>query len=43
METLLVERAPNGVVTLTLNRPERKNAMNRPTPTPTITNPHFND
>ncbi len=28
METLLVERAPNGVVTLTLNRPERKNAMN---------------
>jgi enoyl-CoA hydratase/carnithine racemase len=29
METLLVERAPNGVVTLTLNRPEKKNAMNR--------------
>jgi len=28
METLLVERAPNGIVTLTLNRPERKNAMN---------------
>jgi len=28
METLLVEKAPNGVVTLTLNRPERKNAMN---------------
>ena len=28
METLLVDRAPNGVVTLTLNRPERKNAMN---------------
>src|SRR6266545_7583226 len=30
METLLVEKAPNGVVTLTLNRPERKNAMNVP-------------
>lgn len=29
MQTLLVDRAPNGVVTLTLNRPERKNAMNR--------------
>ncbi|HEU5320605.1 MAG TPA: enoyl-CoA hydratase [Methylomirabilota bacterium] len=29
METLLVSRAPNGVVTVTLNRPERKNAMNR--------------
>ena len=28
METLLVDRAPNGVVTLTLNRPEKKNAMN---------------
>ena len=28
METMLVDRAPNGVVTLTLNRPERKNAMN---------------
>jgi 2-(1,2-epoxy-1,2-dihydrophenyl)acetyl-CoA isomerase len=28
METLLVERAPNGVVTLTLNRPQKKNAMN---------------
>jgi len=28
METLLVNRAPNGVVTLTLNRPENKNAMN---------------
>jgi len=28
METLRVERAPNGVVTLTLNRPEKKNAMN---------------
>jgi 2-(1,2-epoxy-1,2-dihydrophenyl)acetyl-CoA isomerase len=25
---MLVDRAPNGVVTLTLNRPERKNAMN---------------
>jgi 2-(1,2-epoxy-1,2-dihydrophenyl)acetyl-CoA isomerase len=29
METLLVDRAPNGVVTVTLNRPEKKNAMNR--------------
>jgi enoyl-CoA hydratase/carnithine racemase len=29
METLIVDRAPNGVVTLTLNRPEKKNAMNR--------------
>ena len=28
METLVLERADNGVVTLTLNRPERKNAMN---------------
>ena len=28
METLLLDRAPNGVVTLTLNRPEKKNAMN---------------
>jgi 2-(1,2-epoxy-1,2-dihydrophenyl)acetyl-CoA isomerase len=28
METLRLDRAPNGVVTLTLNRPERKNAMN---------------
>ena len=28
METLRVERAPNGVVTLTMNRPEKKNAMN---------------
>jgi 2-(1,2-epoxy-1,2-dihydrophenyl)acetyl-CoA isomerase len=28
METLLVGRTPNGVVTLTMNRPERKNAMN---------------
>jgi enoyl-CoA hydratase/carnithine racemase len=28
METLRTDRAPNGVVTLTLNRPERKNAMN---------------
>ncbi len=28
METLIVDRAPNGVVTLTLNRPEKKNAMN---------------
>src|SRR5262249_3811182 len=28
METLRVDRAPNGVVTLTLNRPDRKNAMN---------------
>jgi enoyl-CoA hydratase/carnithine racemase len=28
METLLIDRAPNGVVTLTLNRPEKKNAMN---------------
>lgn len=28
METLLLDRAPNGVVTLTLNRPQRKNALN---------------
>jgi len=28
METVLLDRAPNGVVTLTLNRPEKKNAMN---------------
>jgi 2-(1,2-epoxy-1,2-dihydrophenyl)acetyl-CoA isomerase len=28
METLLVDRAENGVVTLTLNRPAKKNAMN---------------
>jgi enoyl-CoA hydratase/carnithine racemase len=28
MKTLNVDRAPNGVVTLTLNRPEKKNAMN---------------
>ncbi|HUG42246.1 MAG TPA: enoyl-CoA hydratase-related protein, partial [Longimicrobiales bacterium] len=28
METLVVERAPHGVVTVTLNRPERKNALN---------------
>ena len=28
METLIVDRAPNGVVTLTLNRPAKKNAMN---------------
>jgi enoyl-CoA hydratase/carnithine racemase len=28
MDTLRVDRAPNGVVTLTLNRPERKNAVN---------------
>jgi enoyl-CoA hydratase/carnithine racemase len=28
METLIVERAPHGVVTVTLNRPERKNALN---------------
>jgi 2-(1,2-epoxy-1,2-dihydrophenyl)acetyl-CoA isomerase len=27
MHTLRVDRAPNGVVTLTLNRPEKKNAM----------------
>jgi 2-(1,2-epoxy-1,2-dihydrophenyl)acetyl-CoA isomerase len=29
MDTLIVERRPNGVVTVTLNRPEKKNAMNR--------------
>ena len=28
METLRVDRAQNGVVTLTLNRPDKKNAMN---------------
>lgn len=28
METLRLERTPNGVVTLILNRPEKKNAMN---------------
>jgi 2-(1,2-epoxy-1,2-dihydrophenyl)acetyl-CoA isomerase len=28
MDTLRVERAPNGVVMLTMNRPEKKNAMN---------------
>ncbi len=28
MDTLLVDRAQNGVVTLTMNRPEKKNAMN---------------
>ncbi len=28
METLLVDRAPNGVVTLTMNRPDKKNALN---------------
>jgi 1,4-dihydroxy-2-naphthoyl-CoA synthase len=28
METVRIDRAPNGVVTLTLNRPEKKNAMN---------------
>ena len=28
METLAVDRAANGVVTLTLNRPEKKNAIN---------------
>ncbi len=30
METLLVERTDNGVVTVTLNRPEKKNAINGP-------------
>jgi enoyl-CoA hydratase/carnithine racemase len=28
MEALRIDRAPNGVVTLTMNRPEKKNAMN---------------
>ena len=28
METLLVDRSPEGVVTLTINRPEKKNAAN---------------
>jgi 2-(1,2-epoxy-1,2-dihydrophenyl)acetyl-CoA isomerase len=28
METLRLDRTPNGVVTLTMNRPEKKNAMN---------------
>jgi enoyl-CoA hydratase/carnithine racemase len=28
METVRIDRMPNGVVTLTLNRPEKKNAMN---------------
>jgi enoyl-CoA hydratase/carnithine racemase len=28
METLRLDRAPNGVVTLTMNRPAKKNAMN---------------
>jgi enoyl-CoA hydratase/carnithine racemase len=28
METLLVDRTPTGVVTITLNRPEKKNAIN---------------
>jgi 2-(1,2-epoxy-1,2-dihydrophenyl)acetyl-CoA isomerase len=28
MDTLRVDRAPNGVVTLTLNRPQKKNAIN---------------
>ncbi len=28
METLFVDRTPNGVVTVTLNRPQRKNALN---------------
>jgi enoyl-CoA hydratase/carnithine racemase len=28
MDTLLVDRAPNGVVTVTMNRPEKKNALN---------------
>ena len=28
MDTLSIDRAPNGVVTLTLNRPEKKNAIN---------------
>jgi 2-(1,2-epoxy-1,2-dihydrophenyl)acetyl-CoA isomerase len=29
MQTLQIDRTPSGVVTLTLNRPEKKNAMNR--------------
>jgi 2-(1,2-epoxy-1,2-dihydrophenyl)acetyl-CoA isomerase len=29
MDTLIIDRAPNGVVTLTLNRPAKKNAINR--------------
>src|SRR5437016_12501161 len=28
MDTLRVDRAQNGVVTLTMNRPDKKNAMN---------------
>ena len=28
MEALIVDRKPNGVVTITLNRPEKKNALN---------------
>ena len=28
LQTLKVDRTPNGVVTLTMNRPEKKNAMN---------------
>jgi len=29
MQTLQIDRTPSGVVTVTLNRPEKKNAMNR--------------